>query len=213
MQTTSYQAVPASPQEYDPALITDTGIEGVLIQFFTTNRGVVPTRLMRPYKPGPATGGSSSAELVPDTKEVALQHLLGDLEAAGFILAEGFAYLRDDKKKEGDKPGQKPLYGVRFQFYPARKFSYASHAQMNQAQVILKPILRTIAEGAFWQVMVHNNTTSHGRHGIGIRCKARLPLYGADGRLMVRRLNKDEEPVPLQPAKTLRLLRQRFELV
>lgn len=200
----------------DPALVTNTSVTGLLIQFFTGNRDIVPSRLNRLHESSKGRNNNPSTEIVPATPEVSVGVILQDLANAGFVLADGFSY---ERRPEGDSKSSKTTHVVRFQFYPARAHKFNSEGKKKWVENILAPVFSTLAANAFWQVTAYNNVMASGSNAIGIKCNTRVPLFGPDGVTPLKRRLRDDkgrqtgDPVPLQPNKTLRVVDEHLSLV
>lgn len=215
MQTAATQA-PTEPVPHS-ALLTDTSISGVLIQFFTTNRELVPTQLLRSHNPKRTVSGLPSAAIIDPTPEVAVGPFLEDLKAAGFVLTDGFAY---ERPAVGDSEKHRKLtFVMRFQFHPKHSHTFESPERQKWAENILTPLFVALTAGAYWEVAAFNNQMPTGSHALGIRCSSRFPTAQPDGSPFTRKPRDGKgkpcgEPQPFvhEPKAKLRIMNERLVL-
>lgn len=149
--------------------------------------------------------------LFPLTDLVDVDHFIADLTENGYvpISCKWQSRLNDDGSH-----------------YPAVRAMFVHCTALRPNQRVL-PVastlrqLRPLTDGAYWRTRAYVNAMlDAGSQELQVGCsfnfEHREPRYDRNGELLLRRLNpknRDEKPVPIQPAATLRLIKQTFQLI
>ena len=163
---------------------------------------------------------SNGVMVIEPTEKCSLAEFLGDLEAAGYELVDGFYKERIDAKDPGNK---RTYHMVRF-FFARREFAEL----FDESRTVRDNIrieLQNMCEGALWRVRSFSNPfygkgeEIFNQCAMSINLEARQPLFRPDGQ-PVTVWQKDENgkrvgeaPLPLKADYRLRILGDVVSLV
>jgi hypothetical protein len=197
----------------------------VVLQFSFSNPDAIPSAVKRQDRETSEErvvrkSHSSGIMVIQPTEKCSLVEFLGELEAAGYEMVDGFYKERIDAK---DPRGKRSYYMVQYLF--ARHEFVELSGEFKKVRDVIRAELRSICESTMWRVRAFSNPFYKngeeipGERAFSINLEARQPLFRPDG-TPVTEWQKDENGKrvgdaarPLAPAFLLRVLGSEITLV
>ena len=190
----------------------------VALQFSFSNPDTIPATVKCQERETPEErverkSHSSGVMVIEPTEKCSLVEFLGELEAAGYDMVDGFYKERIDAKDPGNK---RTYHMVRF-FFARREFAELFN-EFRTVRDNIRIELQNMCESALWRVRSFSNPFYRKGEGvfnqraISINLEARQPLFRPDGQ-PVTVWQKDENgkrmgdaPLPIKADYCLRIV-------
>ena len=197
----------------------------VALQFSFSNPDVIPATVKRQDRETPEErvvrkSHSSGVMVIEPTEKCSLVEFLGELEAAGYEMVDGFYKERIDAK---DPRNKRTYHMVRFLF--ARHEFVELSDEFKKVRDVIRTELQSICESAMWRVRSFSNPFYKNgeeipdQRAVSINLETRQPLFRPDGQ-PVTVWQKDENgkrvgdaPLPLKDDYCLRIVGDAVQLV
>ena len=197
----------------------------VALQFSFSNPDAIPASVKRLNRETQEErverkNHSSGVMVIEPTEKCSLVEFLGELEAAGYEMVDGFYKMRIDAK---DPSGKRSYHMVRFLF--ARREFVELSDEFKKVRDTIRTELRSICETAMWRVRSFSNPFYKNgeeipdQRAVSINLEARQPLFRPDGQ-PVTVWQKDENgkrmgdaPLPIKGDYCLRIVGDAVQLV
>lgn len=203
----------------------DRSVDTIELRFVIKNVGATPvwewdgrfeSRQKHAEKKARRDGDEETRRFIDATPETGLAPFLEDLKTSGFEMIRSSVVKREQDDIDG-------IFSVSwiFHFIFGRERPGEEFAEKRSA--FYEPALRQFVSEAMWRVRAFRNPgfgMRDGKYGISINLEVRQPYKGGDGKMITRRpldgrgkkiLTAD--PVPLSPAKLLRIVDSEVKLV
>lgn len=197
----------------------------VALQFSFSNPDAIPATVKRQDRETPEERAvrkshSSGVMVIEPTEKCSLVEFLGELEAAGYEMVDGFYKERIDAK---DPRNKRTYHMVRFLF--ARREFVELSDEFKKVRDVIRTELRSICENAMWRVRSFSNPFYKNgeeipdQRAVSVNLEARQPLFRPDGQpVTVWQKDADgkrvgDAPLPLKADYCLRIVGDAVQLV
>jgi len=203
----------------------DGTVRLVALQFSFSNPDAIPASVKRlnletQEERMERKNHSSGVMVIEPTEKCSLAEFLGELEAAGYEMVDGFYKERIDAK---DPRGKRTYHMVRFLF--ARREFVELSDEFKKVRDTIRAELLSICETAMWRVRSFSNPFYQNgeeipdQRAVSVNLEARQPLFRPDGQ-PVTVWQKDENgkrvgdaPLPLKGDYCLHIVGDAVQLV
>lgn len=206
-------------------VVLNGSVRLVSMQFSFSNPEVIPGMVKRRGRETQEErverkNRASGIMVIEPTEKCSLAEFLGELEALGYEMVDGFYQERPDSK---DPRGKRTYHMVRFLF--ARREFVELSDEFKRVRDAIRAELRSICDSAMWRVRSFSNPFYKDgeeipdHRAVSVNLEARQPLFRPDGQ-PVTMWQKDENgrrvgdaPLPIKADYCLRIMGDAVQLM